>query len=346
MNIRAEFAYDRRKEQSDNMVTMVQRPFNEPTATLQTELYRPPITINYNRPSDDVYEKVTQFERKKPLLSDAVKKTTELMKKLAKKSKGSYDEVTKSFVYELADVTFANELCIQCDRYALLKSDLGHYFCSIKCSLAAQKPMIPAPPLDKNQIVYGEPIKVKDKVVVTAVINEKCFYLRRIEDDEIFLMNNVCRLAKHADNLQVPPEIGDLVLARYMDEIYRAKVLAVLDDSTFSVVLIDCGNTARVSLDDLMIMDQKCQSLLCIVHKVLLKDVKCKAINANLINYLSEIVLKKKEVTVKELDVDGASLVDDESSVINKRIAELSIVDGEASTHEQGIQLDVKSRTK
>lgn len=218
-------------------------------------------------------------------------------------------------------------ICSQCDKEALLKcSATSRYFCSIKCSLlvdAVEEPM------ELNQILYSEPIKIKDRVVVTAVINEKCVYIRHLDCDDACLMNDVLKYSKTDENLQMYPEVGDLVLAKFNKVVYRARVLEVPDDedSAISVHLIDYGNTARVFFADLFEMLPECQRLKCNAFKVFLKNVKIDAINWDIINYLENLVLKKIELALVFKNGSEVVLRDESLAVnVNEKIVQMSVV--------------------
>lgn len=94
MNIRAEFAYDRRQSQPENDIVFVQPPAPEPDIEKAAIQLRLPMAIDLNRPIDDVYEKVTAFERTLTPLSFSIE--TSLMAQLAKASDGKYESESVS----------------------------------------------------------------------------------------------------------------------------------------------------------------------------------------------------------------------------------------------------------
>lgn len=229
--------------------------------------------------------------------------------------------------------------CIKCKRMALLKCDKTEfYFCSIKCSTLKETPTVK--PLKRNEIIYGEPIKANDQVIISAVINEKCLFLKSSAVDENSLLNEILKFAKHAQKLKDFPEVGDLVLALYQDDFYRAKVLDIDedDDYTIDVQLIDFGNTARVQYDDLLEMEPECQKLPCIAQKVFLKDVAVTSINEEIIDYLDSLLGDKIELTVSQIEGDTAVLIDKlkDKKNVNQEIMKRSEV-AEASFDNPGL---------
>lgn len=58
---------------------------------------RPPITVNYDYECDDIYERVTAFERKKIPITIETFKQLEFWKQLASQSKGGYENETVIF---------------------------------------------------------------------------------------------------------------------------------------------------------------------------------------------------------------------------------------------------------
>lgn len=214
------------------------------------------------------------------------------------------------------------------------------YFCSIKCSVLKEEPLnVFKESLGKNKLKHDEPIKVNDQVVISGIISEKCLYVRRADIDDSRLMNSVLKHSKRAQRLDKFPAIGDLVVADWMSEVYRAKVINVSSEKPYaiSVQLVDFGNTARVFLKDLMIMGPECQRLQCSAQKVLLKDVKVEAINMYIIDYLNEFLDGKTELAIASME-SGESVLTDKStgSNINRRIVELSLVE-DASFYVEGV---------
>lgn len=225
--------------------------------------------------------------------------------------------------------------CCVCSDVAMLKCDkTDKFFCSIECSKE--------PEGGKNDTA----IERKDLIVITCVINERCVYVRNKRLDECKLFSAVFKHSKDAVKLETFPEVGDLVLARHLNDIYRASVLRVLDeddDYAIQVRLIDFGHTARVLLDDLFVMTPRCQELQRGSRKVFLKDVQVKAINSNLVNFLSDLVLDKTELEVSKIEDDQVVLVDKmKSTNVNQKIAELQVVE-DATYDTEGVSLDVSA---
>lgn len=216
-------------------------------------------------------------------------------------------------------------LCNVCAKEATLKCDKTKlYYCSLLCNATKDAPEIPIEP---NQIVYGEDIKVKDKVVITSIINERCVFVCPKDFDETGLMNSVRKFAKLSSKLEATPEVDDFVLCWYSDDVYRAKVLAVPDSGTVSVQLIDFGNAAIVSLDDLMAIVPDCQRLKCHARRFFLKGVPSTPVNFNVVNLLVDLRESKSELVVTALDGDEVVLAaNSHDNNINDRITALLVV--------------------
>lgn len=229
-------------------------------------------------------------------------------------------------------------LCKNCGRKATLRCEKTKLcYCSLTCESRRPDVVIPIQP---NQIIFSDAIKVKDKVVITAIINERCIFISPKDFDEVNLMNSVRKLAQRSMKLEMLPEVGDLVLAWYLGDVFRAKVLAVPDDGlVIPVQLIDYGNTANIQFDDLMEMDQDCQRIKCKAHRVFLKDVPHIAVNNDIARFLLHLLEQKTELVVTALEDDEITLVD-KSKVVNisEKIVALSKV-ADATNSSAGVSL-------
>lgn len=99
LNIRAEFAHERRQSQPDNEIQFFKPiPDDESDKEEKNEenSLHLPFNIQYDRPND-VYEKVSQFERKNDVMSWETKKKFDKMKNLASKMNGNYNAETVCF---------------------------------------------------------------------------------------------------------------------------------------------------------------------------------------------------------------------------------------------------------
>lgn len=314
-------------------------------------VYHPPITVQYDVADNDVFEKVTAFERKKTPMSSTALVEIKLWKQLTMKSKGSYDveEVINCrltskqpftdlplfyfqqlFIYNQqlfqTHQSYQCSNCSNCDCEALVqcKSSLL-LFCSTKCSLLNSKSLM----IEQEAVAFAQPIKVKDKVIMLSIINEKCIYVCRSDFDGNHLMNNVLKYSKRAQKLTMLPELGDVVLAEFKEDVYRAEVIDVCDEQpcVITVRLIDYGNTLRVFLKDLLIIGQECRRLECAAQKVILKDVKIDTINCDIIFFLDKLLDDKTELSVTEKNSGEVVLVHKLTEIsINQRIVELSVV--------------------
>lgn len=201
-------------------------------------------------------------------------------------------------------------------------------FCSMKCSVSDQQLKESEPLPRKNQINYSEAIKSNDQVVISAVISERCVYVRKINANSSSLLNNVRKLSKKAQKLHSLPKVGDLVLAKCFDDVFRAKVFGVSETHlSVSVVLIDNGNTAKVGLSDVMTMEPECQKLQCFAHKIILKNVKVDSLSWELVDFLNQLVKDVTKLSVEEITNGEAILVNKLALLnVNRKIVELSTV--------------------
>lgn len=90
LNIRAEFAFDRRQSQPENDIVFIQPPAPEPEIENEAIQFRPPMAIDLNRPIDNVHEKITEFERSLTPSRYLTVKSLKMMTQLADAS-GGYD---------------------------------------------------------------------------------------------------------------------------------------------------------------------------------------------------------------------------------------------------------------
>lgn len=227
--------------------------------------------------------------------------------------------------------------CQTCDRVATLKCNkTSEFFCSLKCNQLKKEPVVP---VEKNQIIFGEDIKVKDKVVISAVINERCLFLRPASVDEAVIMNSVLKLSKDLKKLEKLPEVDDLVVVNFLNDFYRAKVLVLKEDAV-SVQLIDFGGTASVQLCDIWEITEECQRLKCDAHRVFLKNIKNSAINQNIIDYVLLLLEQESELLVNAIDGEEIILNHDSTmKTVNDMLNDLSIVE-DANYDNSGVLYD------
>lgn len=91
LNIRAEFAFDRRQSQPENEIVFVQPRAPEPEIENAVNQFRLPMVIDLNRPIDNVFEKISDFERTLPPLSFSMETSLKMMEQLANASEGTYE---------------------------------------------------------------------------------------------------------------------------------------------------------------------------------------------------------------------------------------------------------------
>ncbi|CRK99552.1 CLUMA_CG012869, isoform A [Clunio marinus] len=296
---------------------------------LQDECH-PVMFVDYENVQDgNIHEKVTKWERKKFVMSNHERNILEDMKQRAMKSLGNYDDdKLQGFIYLGSNLQPEFKKCFRCGFVAVFKCDLtGNFYCTIKCSKSQEQEKELK---NRNQLNSDASLKAEDLVVITAVVNEKCLFVRRVAYDYVSTINEVYKHGKTAQKMQMFPNVGELVLAQFQDEIYRAKVLDVPDfeEDKITIQLIDFGNTARVVMDDLYEMSKECQSLKCFSHKILLKDVNIPAINEFIVSYLEDLMNNEIELTITNIDDNDAVLIDKSTATnVNKRIEILSQID-------------------
>lgn len=99
LKIHAEFAFERRKSQSEPEIVFAQPNENNEenwengqVVDAEAQLkFHPPMAIDLNRSVDNVNEIVTEFCRFKAELSYSMQKTSEMLKKLSDQSMGQYE---------------------------------------------------------------------------------------------------------------------------------------------------------------------------------------------------------------------------------------------------------------
>lgn len=90
-------------------------------------------------------------------------------------------------------------------------------YCSLKCS---KELLVTQETLDKNEVAYGASAQVNDRVQITAIISENCFYIQQYGFNRGFIHTDIQKFGKIAPQLEMLPDINDLVLARFGDEFY------------------------------------------------------------------------------------------------------------------------------
>lgn len=207
-------------------------------------------------------------------------------------------------------------------------------FCKIKCSKELPET---AEYLDKNKVSRVDHLMIGDKVNIVAIISEKIVFVRRVSEDIVGGPAQIFKSSKESKKLEMFPEVGDLAIAKIDDELCRVKVLQVPDDETqpIFVQLIDYGNTARVSFDELLEMTPQCQAVKCAAIKVTLRGIEAPAINENIVDYLCGLKSMRIELSVTSLIDEEVELKNDVfAESINEKIMRLSKVPDATFTDE------------
>lgn len=239
LGIKAEFANPRKSNPLESQVIQRQQPIIEEEVPSVQDLIKDLVTLdlNYTAPTNDNYEKVTQFEYQPNQPDKDDLKQLEDLKNLAKESKWEFEENSVMFNKKLMQ-SFLQFKCNQCNRTAMMRDDTTKkYFCSLKCFHNIDE-----------QIEESE-LKQSDKVIITAIISEKCLFIRRSQDDLNQIRENVYRTVKNNLNgLQMMPNVDEEVIVEAFGQLHRAKILEIINDDgiDFFVQLIDVGNTIKV----------------------------------------------------------------------------------------------------
>jgi Tudor domain len=173
-------------------------------------------------------------------------------------------------------------------------------------------------------------IQKRDRVNLTALINEKCVFIKRLEDDLNFLLEEIYRNSKNVHPIDKIPDVGENVLIKAFDSIFRAKVLKYKGESSegfrFIVQLLDIGNTCCVKLEDIFEMPNEIADMDVLAKKVYLKNVNLHTINHNVIIYLLTLLENETELIVKSIDEGGhVELMDNTNNkIINDEIMRLN----------------------
>lgn len=198
------------------------------------------LTLNENR------EKVTEFEFQQ-FDSQLNSHQHDKLKQLAEKSDWIYSENfdRAQFKPEIIQNNFLEYLCCQCNRIATMRDDnTKKFYCSLSCFQKLTDCH------DDTHVM----LKKADRVYISSIINEKCMYVRRIQDDLNHMLEQIYKIAKGCLNpLVMVPNHGDEVLAKCFDGIYRAEILEIIEDDDLGVEaiiqLIDIGCTNSVKLE-------------------------------------------------------------------------------------------------
>lgn len=183
--------------------------------------------------------------------------------------------------------------------------------------------------------LFIEMFKKGDSVVITALLSENCLYVEPCGLKYKELIQEVGKSVSKAKPFEDEPMKNDYVLVLFMDDHYRAMILDIdydaPEDEKITVLLIDYGNTAKVPLVNLLVMDTKLRQLKRQTFKVFLKDVKLLAINDDIVNYLDALLFNEAELVVADISIDEAYthvelIRGDSNENVNQKIKELSLI--------------------
>lgn len=281
-------------------------------------------------PTNENIEKVTQFEfqRRSDAFNANFKSLLSNLEKSSLESKwdvNNNDNSSSLFTYnkKIFSQNFLNFPCSQCDRLAVLKDrEKRKYFCSMKCFTEYETPKTQTP--DQKKLIQS------DKVIITAILSEKCLFVRHADEEYVPALENVYRLAKNNLTKEEKPKINHQVLVKVDDDIFRGNILEKLSSTEFLVQLTDIGNTIKVLCNDLFEMNLECYQLPKLITKVTLKNVNINSINMNIINYLCDLRDNQTELTIKTISNENCEvfveLKDNNGNFVNDKIMQLSDV--------------------
>lgn len=122
---------------------------------------------------------------------------------------------------------------------------------SIPDAVAPPKPATPE--IAKPTTIYPHPAN-NTQIIITYVINHRKLYIRSGEteasQDYLRTLLDCAEFEKTAPPMRGLPSKGDILLARFEGQFYRALVLNVISAEEITVGFIDFGNKASVSFTD------------------------------------------------------------------------------------------------
>lgn len=117
------------------------------------------------------------------------------------------------------------------------------------------------------------------------------------ENDFRYTLRNINEEGIHAKPLNAPPYVGDVVIAPFDGDFYRAKVCE-RKSNCFRVIFIDFGNQDWLPLEELRMISNQSRNAEIFVRQVLLKDVPLQ-FNGNALNYLNDLVQNDTKLVLK-----------------------------------------------
>ncbi|KAL7036508.1 hypothetical protein ACKWTF_008827 [Chironomus riparius] len=223
----------------------------------------------------------------------------------------------------LKERNFLTFYCGVCDQEATLFCEqTRHYFCTKECYDVYMNKE------SKDQI-DSYLIQQSDKVCLTAIINEKSVFVRPCDEDLNFILENVNRKAKNSVPIKEMPVPEDQVIVNLFGSFYRAVILIIDDEDECNISILvrltDIGNTACVNINDVYEMNEECRKVKIITTNIILKDINVKAINMDVIKYLTCLLYNNTELVIKDVDENGVELKDNSTNdSVNEKIIKLS----------------------
>lgn len=220
-------------------------------------------------------------------------------------------------------------------------------------SLQQQANTLPAAVLSKTpQALEIVPFPLDGtKITLTAILDHRTYYIRSLSDNSNFEYlkdaNDFAADAMTAKPLAKLPERGDLFLAEFEGEYYRAMALKVTNN-TIKVAFIDFGNSAEKALSDCKELSPKLQQRKRFTHKVVLANVPKVMLNEKCMEYLHELVNEMKSLqityTMENNQMANLKLVDlDRNISLDAYMAKLNDVQKPTVKHES-VSIQVKER--
>ncbi|XP_017889604.1 uncharacterized protein LOC108630689 isoform X2 [Ceratina calcarata] len=185
--------------------------------------------------------------------------------------------------------------------------------------------------LQKNTLEFAK-LKSGDEVVISTYRSPVHYFVRSLDSEEIeyfhHVMRNVGICAQKSSSLTELPTIGQMVLARFIDDnFYRAIVTKIEEDKKITISYIDFGNSEVTDIKRLKTISDDLKLLRSCSSKIILKDVPTDVpLTKEADEYLNILATTDVRLVCKFDGVpskDGVYLIQSNGETVNKRMIEL-----------------------